>query len=93
MVQARERRGTIACETCDFDFEVVYGELGAGFIHVHHVVPLHFSGEVETTLEHLVLLCANCHQMIHRGPSWKTPEELRGIILASRAPTNANPTE
>jgi 5-methylcytosine-specific restriction protein A len=28
------------CCVCDFDFEKVYGELGKGFIHVHHIRPL-----------------------------------------------------
>lgn len=82
--RSRAERGHIACETCGFAFETVYGELGNGFIHVHHVVPLHFSGTVETQLSDLVLLCANCHQMIHRAPQWKTPDELRAIIEAQR---------
>jgi 5-methylcytosine-specific restriction protein A len=29
-----------SCSVCDVDFEKVYGELGRGFIHVHHVKPL-----------------------------------------------------
>lgn len=83
--QSRAVRGHIACETCGFDFEAVYGDLGSGFIHVHHAVPLHLSGEVESGLTDLVLLCANCHQMIHRArPRWKTPDELRAIIETRR---------
>lgn len=85
ILRSRAERGHIACEICEFDFEVVYGALGEGFIHVHHVVPLHFSGAVETKLDDLVLLCANCHQMIHRArPDWKTPDELRAVIEAQR---------
>lgn len=79
--QSRLMRGNISCETCGFDFEVAYGESGAGFIQVHHTTPLHFSGQVNTTLNDLVLVCANCHQIIHRNRSrWKTPEELRQIV-------------
>jgi 5-methylcytosine-specific restriction protein A len=81
--QARKLTGAIACEACGFDFEKFYGELGEGFIHVHHRVPLHFSGETESTLDDLVLVCVNCHQMIHRRPTWKSPEELKAIIAAS----------
>lgn len=29
---------------CDMNFEEVYGEVGKGFIHVHHIVPLHEMG-------------------------------------------------
>lgn len=28
------------CSVCDFDFEKKYGDLGKGFIHVHHLVPV-----------------------------------------------------
>lgn len=27
------------CAACNFDFDAVYGELGRGFIHVHHLRP------------------------------------------------------
>lgn len=87
IAQSRKERGSIACETCGFDFELVYGELGDGFIHVHHKVPLHFSGEVKSTLDDLVLVCVNCHQMIHRRSPWKTPDELRQIV-ADRGTTS-----
>ncbi|MDF3284979.1 HNH endonuclease [Gordonia sp. N1V] len=70
----------IACEVCSFDFQTSYGEHGEGYIQVHHVLPLHVSGQVTTTLDDLVLLCANCHVMIHHGKEWKTPDELRGMV-------------
>lgn len=79
--QSRLNRGAISCEVCDFDFEKSYPTIGDGYIQVHHVVPLHFSGEVQTMLKDLALVCANCHQMMHRGrPDWLTPAELRRII-------------
>lgn len=49
---------TLACETCGFDFEAVYGAHGAGYIECHHVVPLHESGETKTKLDDLILICA-----------------------------------
>jgi 5-methylcytosine-specific restriction protein A len=85
IAQSRKERGSIACETCGFDFEAVYGTLGDGFIHVHHVVPLHFTGVVENSLEDLILVCANCHVMIHRHSPWKAPDELRAIIAQAKA--------
>ncbi|GAA4353093.1 HNH endonuclease [Microbacterium rhizosphaerae] len=65
----------LACEVCGFDFEKKYGARGAGYIEVHHTLPLHVSGEVKTKLEDLALLCANCHRMAHRAP-WVTPRQL-----------------
>ena len=78
-------RGSISCELCNFDFEKVYGELGKGYVEVHHKVPLHFSGKVESTTTDLILLCANCHRMIHTGSQWKTPDELLEVLKGQDA--------
>ncbi|MFE6283206.1 HNH endonuclease [Streptomyces sp. NPDC057877] len=78
--QVRRQGLPLRCEVCDFDFAHTYGELGDGYIEVHHVTPLHASGTRETRLEDLVCLCANCHRMCHRsrlGESWRTPATLR----------------
>lgn len=71
----------LKCEVCGFDFEEVYGELGAGFIEVHHKKPIS-EGEHKTDLnKDLVMLCSNCHRMIHRGKDRMiTVEELKKII-------------
>ena len=61
--------GRLRCEVprCGFDFEAVYGATGAGYAHVHHLKPLSSRAEPERTrLNDLVVVCANCHSMIHR---------------------------
>lgn len=76
----------LRCEVCDFDFADTYGELGAGYIEVHHVTPLHVSGPQKTRLDDLACVCANCHRMCHRnrpGPSWRTPADLRALMQKS----------
>jgi 5-methylcytosine-specific restriction protein A len=73
--------GPLSCEACGFHFESVYGQRGHGYIEVHHVLPLHVSGSVKTSLDDLALVCANCHRMCHRGP-WITPAEV-GALIAS----------
>ncbi|MFD5267669.1 HNH endonuclease [Streptomyces sp. NPDC058335] len=78
--QVLRRGGSLQCEVCDFDFARAYGDLGEGYIEVHHVTPLHISGRRETKLDDLACLCANCHRMCHRyrpGESWRTPTALR----------------
>lgn len=70
----------IACEVCAFDFSSVYGVRGRDFIEVHHVLPLHVSGEIKTKIADLALLCSNCHRMIHRGSPWLTPDELSALV-------------
>ncbi|MDF4026299.1 HNH endonuclease [Luteibacter sp. PPL201] len=59
--------GRLKCEVpgCRFEFMTVYGEIGRNFAHVHHKLPL-ASGRRRTTLDDLVIVCANCHAMIHR---------------------------
>jgi len=65
---AREHDGRVFCEICDFDFAASYPpSLGNGFIEVHHLSPLSTHDEPRrTTLADLLLVCANCHRMIHR---------------------------
>lgn len=59
--------GKPKCEVCEFDFEASYGALGAGYIEVHHLKPVHLMGKGgKTSLADLALLCANCHRMAHR---------------------------
>jgi 5-methylcytosine-specific restriction protein A len=60
-------KGCLECEVCRFDFEATYGEIGAGFIEVHHLKPVNQLGKGgKTKLSDLALLCANCHRMAHR---------------------------
>jgi 5-methylcytosine-specific restriction enzyme A len=78
--QVRRQGVPLSCEVCNFDFARAYGDLGEGYIEVHHVTPLHVTGTRETRLDELACLCANCHRMCHRsrpGESWRTPASLR----------------
>lgn len=58
----------VSCSVCDFDFGRVFGELGAGFIHVHHLRPIsEIAEEYEVDpVKDLRPVCPNCHAMIHR---------------------------
>jgi len=71
-----------ACKVCDFDFGAVYGPLGDGFIHVHHLVPLHkIKQEYKVNPEKdLRPVCPNCHAMLHRGREPLTIEQLRNLL-------------
>lgn len=56
------------CKGCGFDFEAFYGSLGSGFIEVHHTKPVSaMQGKAVVNAEtDMVVLCANCHRMVHR---------------------------
>lgn len=83
-------RHGVVCKACGFDFERVYGELGAGFVEMHHINPLAersdgVLGQVQMTrVEDVVPVCANCHRVIHRRRPALTVEEVRTVYEARR---------
>lgn len=79
-----EHYGAI-CKVCDFDFETTYGSIGKGYIHVHHIIPLHKIKKEHKVdaIKELVPVCPNCHAMLHRNGSSDidmTIEELKELI-------------
>lgn len=71
------------CFICTFNFEKKYGQIGEGFIHVHHLKELSSIKE-EYEIDHekdLIPVCPNCHAMLHKKKPPYTPDELREIIL------------
>lgn len=77
-----KENGRLSCAACKFDFWKAYGERGKGFIECHHVIPVSsLAEEGETTkLKDLVLLCANCHRMVHRGKPWLSIAEVMNLL-------------
>ena len=73
------------CILCGFNFEEIFGPLGKGFIHVHHVRPLAEIGEkyIVDPITDLVPICPNCHAMIHRKSPVLTINEMRKIRINS----------
>ncbi|WP_294674213.1 HNH endonuclease [uncultured Fluviicola sp.] len=66
--RAIKQHGT-TCKACNFNFGEIYGDWGNGYIEVHHLTPLgdNETGERMTnSLNDLIVLCANCHRMVHR---------------------------
>ena len=76
-----EKHGHLFCEICGFDFEEVYGELGKKFIEAHHIKPVSQMTENEkTNIDDIVMVCSNCHSMIHRKKPWLTVDKIKSII-------------
>lgn len=76
----------VVCKVCGFDFVKVYGELGQGFIEIHHRNPLSsLEEEVIVNPEtDLIPVCANCHRMLHRKrEKVLSVEELKSIIYTN----------
>ncbi|MFM0488164.1 HNH endonuclease [Paraburkholderia graminis] len=73
------------CCACGFDFEAKYGELGRGFIHVHHILDLATIGaeyQVDP-IKDLRPVCPNCHAMLHKDKPAMDISVLRDLIAAT----------
>jgi len=76
-----DKYSRLFCQCCGFDFEMKYGERGKNFIECHHTKPVsELSLGEKTRLSDLVLLCPNCHRIIHRKKPWLSIDELKGIV-------------
>lgn len=75
----------LSCSVCNFDFGKTFGELGKGFIHVHHLRPIsEIAQEYEVDpVEDLRPVCPNCHAMIHRRSPPFSIEEMKGLLKSN----------
>jgi 5-methylcytosine-specific restriction protein A len=75
------------CCVCELDFFDRYGDIGKGFMHVHHLKPV-ADGEGKQVsvdpIQDLRPVCPNCHSMLHRR---KPPLSIKEL-LAVYSPTN-----
>lgn len=75
------KNNSLPCEICDFSFKDKYGNIGEGFIEAHHILSISdLTEETQTKLEDLILVCSNCHKMIHRKRPWLTVEQMKNLI-------------
>lgn len=79
-----KKHNHLCCEACGFDYRANYGARGEGFIECHHIKPVSelLAGEM-TRLSDLVLLCANCHRMVHAARPWWSVSELKDALRRS----------
>lgn len=70
------------CAVCNMNFFDRYGELGEGFIHVHHLVPIATIKETYrlNPIADLEPVCPNCHAMLHKQKPPYSPQELRQLL-------------
>lgn len=85
--QTLKTTGALRCEVpgCGFDFRRTYGELGARYAQVHHLSPLSSGAKVQTSLRRLVVVCANCHAMIHRAGACRGVDTIGSAIAKARS--------
>jgi 5-methylcytosine-specific restriction enzyme A len=76
----------IRCKVCGFDFAAVYGQIGEGFIEVHHIEPVSgiLPGTIVDPAKDLAPVCPNCHAMLHRRKPPYSIDELRSMLQPGR---------
>ena len=74
------------CQACGFNFFERYGELGRGFVEVHHLKPISSVGALHVVdpVADMAVLCSNCHRMVHRSGKVPMTVEVLGELIASR---------
>jgi hypothetical protein len=79
--QYKQVHGILRCELCGLSFEEIYPKsFGENYIEAHHKTPLaEINQLIRTTMGDLILVCANCHRMIHRS---KDVENNLSLLLA-----------
>lgn len=72
------------CRTCGFSFYRKYGDIGLGFIEAHHINHLSDRKEEKITSEKdIILVCSNCHRMLHKTDSMSV-EKLKELIDSNK---------
>ena len=80
--EKKRRAKSLGCEVCGFDASQFYG---IDYCEVHHLVLLSdLNGEVETRLDDLAILCANCHRIVHTVTPPMGLNELRAKLERRR---------
>jgi len=77
------------CYVCGIDFGSYYGDFAAGFIHVHHIVPIHtYETEHDVDpIKDLIPVCPNCHAMLHKrldDGTYYEPDALKRLLESKR---------
>ena len=76
------------CAICGFSFKKEFGEIGEGYIEVHHLKPIADYGNsavrIVNPVSDLRPVCANCHRMLHRRTPPYSIEEMIEVRLKAR---------
>lgn len=75
------------CGVCGYDMAGLYGAVGEGVIHVHHLRELAALGEEYEVdpINDLRPVCPNCHAILHTSTPALTIKQLRKILLGRKS--------
>lgn len=78
-----KRKQGYVCRACGMSFSDRYPSIGENFIECHHKIPYAQIKEGEERIlntDDFVVLCSNCHSMIHRLENPADVEKLKEIL-------------
>lgn len=76
-----QKNPDMKCQICGFSFVEVYGEIGKQYLEGHHIKPVsELDDGCKTKIEDIILICANCHRMIHRKRPWLDINSIQKLI-------------
>lgn len=75
------------CSVCGLVFQDMYGEMGEGFIHVHHLRPMAATRKsyMVDPVKDMRPVCPNCHAMLHQKSPPLSIEQLRKLLRKVRS--------
>ncbi len=77
----------MACTVCGFNFEQAYGDLGTGYIEIHHLRALSRRSKrgFRASVRDVAVVCSNCHRILHRRGADPLPlDKIRRAVLKHR---------
>jgi 5-methylcytosine-specific restriction protein A len=78
----KRKNGSLFCQVCKLNFEKIYGKIGIDFIEGHHIIPVsEMKPDHISTPEDIVLLCSNCHRMVHKYRPWLDKNDIGKVLL------------
>ena len=75
------RKYGTSCHVCGMNFKALYGKIGDGFIHVHHLTPVSEAAKKrKVKVDELRPVCPNCHAMLHQSSPPLSLESLKEML-------------
>jgi hypothetical protein len=79
-------KGSYKCPGCKVDYLKKWGDVAKSLYQCHHIEPLAGDdGERKTLPKHLIVLCANCHQLIHSTAANLSLEKVQDLQRGNSA--------
>jgi hypothetical protein len=81
LIEAKKANSDGRCEACGFSFGERYGEIGRDCLVAHHINAIAGrSTASKKTLDDIVLLCPNCHAVIHSSEVPISLDNLKSML-------------